>query len=116
MPQQPDLETPFTDERERGAAFATLLGACVELERWRALARAELPPGSSEQPTHATEVGDPAGFEPARWLELFEDELLAVFDVRNRVVHGVRLSDTELRSANWLAVELLGLLTAADAA
>jgi hypothetical protein len=52
----------------------------------------------------------------AGWADLFDDELRAVSDARNRAVHGIRIGDRELRGAVWLARNLLALVESADAA
>jgi hypothetical protein len=109
---KPHLDLPFADERERGLALAQLLNACVELERWEELVLD--PAGLSLDERHALsdslDVGDTVESKLRRWASLFGDELRAVLESRNRVVHGVRLGDPELRGAVWLAQGLLGLL------
>jgi hypothetical protein len=118
MLEEPSLDLPFVDERERGLAFAQLLSACVELEKWQELALN--PKSLSSDQRHALigslEAGDTVELKLRRWASLFDDELRAVFESRNRVVHGLRLGDKELRGAVWLAQHLLSLIHPVNAA
>jgi len=50
------------------------------------------------------EHGDTVEIKLRRWASLFGDEIEAVMESRNRVVHGLRLSDRELLSAHWLGL------------
>ena len=51
--------------------------------------------------------GDTAAAQLRRWASLFNEEAALVHEVRNRIVHQVRVSDAELLKAKWLAEELL---------
>lgn len=99
MLESPDLDQAFGGERERTRVIAQFLSACVELEDWKHLVGAAIPP-----------PGDTTESRRRRFLALFDEELTAVFDARNRVVHGLRLSDRELRGAVWLAQRLLAVI------
>jgi hypothetical protein len=116
--EEPYLGLPFVDERQRGLALAQLLSACVELEKWQEPA---LNPNSlSSDQRHAListlDAGDTVESKLRRWASLFDDELRAVFESRNRVVHGLRPGGKELRGAVWLAQNLLSLIHPVNAA
>jgi hypothetical protein len=113
MVESPDLSTPFANDSERALYLAELLELSAELERWNGLA-ASYGILSAEQRREVlvgTAIpGDDAGKKLKRWSTLFDEEIQAVLDARNRAVHGVRLGDPELRGATWLAHHLLDLV------
>jgi hypothetical protein len=108
----PDLDLPFNDDRERATVLARFLGLCIELESWHEYAMIPelLTPARRRVVKASTQLGDTPEQILARWIANFRDELEAAFDSRNRVVHGLRLSDRELRGAEWLARQLLQLI------
>lgn len=112
MLEDPALELPYADESDRGRALAELLSACADLEEWRSAAQHPITLGSAQRDALAVGLvgGDSVEMKLQRWVSLFEDEISAVLETRNRVVHGLRLSDKELRGAVWLARHLLGLV------
>jgi hypothetical protein len=116
MVEPPDLERPFAGDSERAVTLAELLRACVELEKWINLSAdpARLTPeqkGSINTSANSN-VSPEQGLQ--RWETVFDDELRAVIDARNRAIHGIRLGDAELRGASWLARGLLALLTSVE--
>lgn len=113
MVEPPDLKTPFENDSERAIALAELLQACAALERWIYLA-ANPERMTDEQRSEIGPLLDPDDLPEdklRRWGSIFDQELRAVIDARNRAVHGLRLGDTELRGATWLAKRLLDLVT-----
>jgi hypothetical protein len=118
MAEAPDLTVPFENDRERGVFLADLLYLTTQLDQWRdwSLNIEALSPGQRAQLASAVGPGDTPDLKLQRWITLFDDELRAVSDARNRAVHGIRLSDRELRGAVWLARHLLELVEPADAA
>lgn len=117
MLEPPDLDLTFGNESERGVALAEFLVACVALEEWRSLARSHQPvPQDQLARLRSAEPGESSEAKLRRWAALFDDELTAVFESRNRVAHGLRMSDGELRGAHWLASHLLQLVQPAAVA
>lgn len=117
MLEPPGLRTPYANDSERGAALAELLGACMAIEQWlRVAAERKLTPDRSATLSKSLQPGDTPELKLERWSALFDEELRAVIDARNRAIHGVRLGDAELRGAVWLARHLLRLLDPAQAA
>ena len=112
MFEQPDLSKPYSNEAERAAALSVLLRLSLELEQW--LDAAAYPGGMSpaRRATLSFPIieGDNPESRISRWANLFDDELRVVLDSRNRVVHGLRLNDKEIRGAVWLAGQLLRLV------
>lgn len=112
MLEEPYLDQPFVGERERGLALAQFLSACVELEKWQELALNpdSLSPDERHALVGSLDEGDTVEAKLGRWVSLFDDELRAVLESRNRVVHGFRLGDKELRGAVWLSQNLLSFI------
>lgn len=117
MLEPPNLDSPFQDESERASVMATFLTACVQLEEWKDLAQ-----GLSAISAHQREVlqrslekGDFPEQKLQRWATLFDDEIEAAFASRNRIAHGIKINDRELRGAHWLALHLLELITSSKA-
>jgi hypothetical protein len=112
MLHPPELDIAFSDENERAQSLATFLGTCVKLEMWRELALrpGSLSPDRTTLLSRTLEDGDTVELKLRRWATLFGDELEAVMESRNGVVHGLRLSDRELAGADWLADHLLRLI------
>jgi hypothetical protein len=113
MAESPDLEVPFTNDSERAGYIAELLSLSARLQLWRDQATHMAPPteeartarrGVRPEPRHRHDLA------PNEWANLFETELDALFAARDRVVHGMRLGDRELRGAVWLAEQLVELL------
>jgi hypothetical protein len=102
MAESPDLEVPFTNDSERAAFIAELLSLSARLQLWRDQAT-NLAPVTEE-------TQKKSDLRPSEWADIFETELEALFAARDRVVHGIRLSDRELRGAVWLAQQLVELL------
>jgi len=109
--EPPDLKRVFGSERERGRALAEFLLACLALDDWQTVAFSRRPlPQDRRALLQSAEPGDSPELKLGRWVALYEDELIAVFESRNRIEHGLRISDGELRGAHWLATHLLELL------
>lgn len=110
MLEPPDLDHPLT-EQDRAVTLARFLGTCVGLEYWLRLADGDhVPSDVRDAMSTRMQGGDSPELMLTRWQNLFEEELRAVFHSRNRLVHGVRLTDKELRGADWLANQLLRLI------
>ncbi len=115
MREPPELREPFQSEDERASYIIRLLDLDRRLEQLRSAAA--LPgsalPGSpvwgqiSQVPPDS---GDSVDGRLRRWADLFVDDLEAIHQARNRVVHNTWLSDYDLRAAVWLAGKLLGLI------
>lgn len=117
MLEPPDLSRPFVGDQDRAEALVGLLRACEDLRRWIVLADVDhLPEEAVDDLSVRVQPEESSEMMLARWRSLFDDELQAVFDSRNRFVHGLRLTDKELRSAQWLARELLRLVDPSEAA
>ena len=117
MAEAPDLTAPFENDRERGTYLADLLYLTTQLDQWRAWAMNPDARSVQQRDTLSTTLaGDNPELSLERWANLFDDELRAVSDARNRAVHGIRLGDRELRGAVWLARHLLELVESAHAA
>jgi hypothetical protein len=118
MAEAPDLATPFQNDSERGRYLLDLLQLTTQLEQWRdwALNPDALSPRHRAVLATSMAPGDSPELKLAGWADLFDDELRAVSDARNRAVHGIRIGDRELRGAVWLARNLLALVESADAA
>ena len=54
--------------------------------------------------------GDTPEARLRRWINLFEDDVDKVHDVRSRVIHGILVPDADVKGAVWLGVHILGLL------
>jgi hypothetical protein len=106
--QPPDLSRPYNTETERVVARETLLTywQVVELlmklvqqpaDQWSpeqiSLFPPSVPGGPPEHPEQRLE----------RWFSLYNDEINILRDIRNAVVHGVPVADSELRGALYLA-------------
>lgn len=104
-----DHEIPFANDSERAHAFAGLLDMCKQLETWIMYAAdpREMRPDDRIALAANLQSGDAPERKLRRWASLFAEEIQSVLDARNRVVHAVRLTDTELRNASWLARRLL---------
>ena len=110
MPGPPDLSTPFASDKERTAAVARLLWSCFELELWQAAATGTLGEAQRQTLRRGLAPGDTPEGKLQRWAALFDEELRAALATRNAVAHGQRVSDPDLRGAEWLALHLLSLL------
>jgi hypothetical protein len=116
--EPPELDRPFTTERERTEALSTFLDACIALQTWLDTARANvsMSPDQRQILSMRLESGDSPEQKLGRWANLFDDELKATLDVRNRIVHGMAVPDRDLRGCTWLARRLLSYLEPATAA
>jgi hypothetical protein len=108
MRRPPDLSQPYSSEAERAGAREALLLYCYAIEVLTKLV--ELPASEwSPQQTSAFPSSVPNGPpEPPqhrlqRWVNLYGDEIRIIREVRNRLVHGGVVADSELRSATYLA-------------
>jgi hypothetical protein len=112
MAELQSIAAPFENDSERSACLVELLHLSAQLERWRELAISPeaLPSDRRTDLASAAVPGDDPVLKLTRWVSLFDDELRAVFDARNRAIHGIRLGDRELRGATWLARHLLELI------
>lgn len=116
MREPPELHEPFRSEDERAEHIAALLELDRELESLRtaaSLSGAELM--SSPAWKHLSKVrpgtGDSVELRLRRYLGIFEKDLAAIRQARNRVVHSTWISDEDLRAAVWLGNEVLKLIT-----
>jgi hypothetical protein len=118
MVEPPDLQAPFRNDTERSLELAALLKSSVALERWLQLSAdpMSIPGDLRGLLEDSIQGGDTVELRLRRWANVYSEELRAVLDARNRAVHGIRLTDTELRGAAWLARYLLGLLEPQNAA
>lgn len=115
MHEPPGLQTPFATEDERADHLAQLLALD---HRLMGLKSAGALPDSELQRSHIWATisvvppvpGDSVTMGLRRWLSLFAEDIDSVHQARNRVVHSIWLSDEDLRTAVWLAEQLLGLL------
>lgn len=114
----PDLAARFADDSERGRALADVLHASNEIETWLQYAAdpTSLPADARASLEADLAAGDAPELKLQRWRSLFADEIRAVLDARNRIVHGIRLTDAEIRGASWLARRLLLLIGSPAAA
>jgi hypothetical protein len=115
MREPPELREPFSSEDERASYIIWLLELDRHLEELRsaaalpgsALRGSPVWPQISEVASHS---GDSVEGRLRRWANLFADDLDAIHQARNRVVHNTWLSDYDLRAAVWLAGQVLGLI------
>jgi hypothetical protein len=112
----PDLSQPYSTRQEREEAREALVYDWRLIELLMSLAdfsadqwtpgRVNLLPvspvgrGYREHPLQRLE----------RWLSLYGDEIKALREVRNRIVHAQALSDPELRGADFIARVILATL------
>jgi hypothetical protein len=97
-----------TDER------AVLLRALLDADEFlqRAAASVELPESAWSQDVRACFSQSPIRHEPPasilqRWWNLFNEEVTLVHETRNRIVHGLSVSDAEILRAQWIARHLI---------
>ena len=118
MVEPPDLKTPFRNDTERSLELAALLETSVTIEQWLHLSAnpKSIPADLRELLAGSVQSGDSVELRLRRWANVYSEELRAVLDARNRAVHGIRLTDAELRGATWVARYLLRLLEPQNAA
>jgi hypothetical protein len=116
-----DLHPPGLDRTlgtdERAEVLAALLAADAELEqlvRCTKLSRDLWPDTVTARLRPSPVPHEPLEAHLKRWSNLFADEVQLVHETRNRVVHQVRVSDSELLRAHWLARHLLSLTNASS--
>lgn len=116
--EPPELDRPFTSERDRADAMARFLRAFNELEFLGDFAGLDTLPAHVRSHMSASSLapGDSIEHRLRRWSNLFSDEITALRDARNRMVHGIAVSDAELKGADWLARQLLRMVGAETAA
>ena len=108
MRRPPDLSQPYGSEAERADAREALLLYCYAIEILTKLVELPASKWSPEQ-TGAFPSSVPDGPpEPPqhrlqRWFALYGDEIRLSREVRNRLVHRGIVTDPELRSAAYLA-------------
>lgn len=105
----PDLGKPYSTEAERAADRERLLAYWYGVDSLVQLAGRSASRWSPEQLELFQSSGsqeDPAR-RLQRWRSLYEEEVSAIRDVRNRLVHTGRVTDPELRGATWLARSII---------
>ena len=106
----PELHDPFPSAMDRTRAMEQLLGLSrrlEELERLTELPAEQWRPEQVQQfPSETSGHREHPAERLARWHALFADELKQVRAARDAAVHA-RLSDTEVRTATYLAARLL---------
>jgi hypothetical protein len=112
---QPQLDLPYRDEDERAGDLFRLIELDRRLHEWLDLASRppyEWPADALDTVIHAPPylAGDSPEAKLRRWASLFNEEIQIVREVRNRLVHNLRVTDGELRGAVWIAHHLLALL------
>jgi hypothetical protein len=108
MRRPPDLSQPYGSEAERADAREALLLYSYAIEVLTRLA--ELPAGEwSPRQLDAFPSSVPGGppelpqHRLQRWQSLYNDEIRISRDVRNSLVHRGLVADSELRTATYLA-------------
>jgi hypothetical protein len=108
----PELHEPFPNGADRARTVQQLLDLYRRLEELEHLAELRPEEWTVEQlqqfPAQVSGHREPAAQRLARWHTLFPEELRQVRAARDAAVHG-RLSDSELRTATYLAARLLTL-------
>jgi hypothetical protein len=116
MREPPGLREAFPSEDDRACHIVRLLELDSQLTELRsaaalpsdALRGSPVWPQISRVPPIA---GDSIEGRLHRWSNLFADDIDAIHQARNRVVHNTWLSDYDLRAAVWLADHLVALIT-----
>ena len=112
-----ELQDPFPSPTDRVRATQQLLGLfhrLEELQRFAELPAEEWTPEQVQQfPSTASGHREHPAERLARWHALFADELEQARAARNAAVQA-RLSDTELRTATYLAARLLAFAYGRD--
>jgi hypothetical protein len=116
LTQMPDLGKPYTSDGERVSDRERLILFWYAIEALTRLAELPAPQWSSDQiglfPTSVP--GGPSEHPQRRlqrWLLLYKEEINAIRDIRNRLVHTRDVTDAELRGAAWLANQVLATAT-----
>ena len=106
--QPPDLSEPYSTEADRAGAREALVLYWFAIELLTKLAQQPADQWSNKQANvfPSSVPGGPP--EPpqqrlARWANLYSDEIRITGDIRNRLVHGGLVADSELRGAIYLA-------------
>ena len=115
MDTQALLDRPYRDEDERAEDLLELIQLDRRLYRWLDLARRspdEWPSTVRDDLVRAPPnvEGDSPEAKLRHWADRFGDEIQIVRDVRNRLVHSMRLGDSELRGAVWIGAHLIALV------
>jgi len=115
MTIEPELDRPYLDEDDRAADFETLIQLDRRLYGWLELASRPAGPVRRELLDALAGAGSTGKLtlseaELRHWASVFGEEIQIVRHVRNRLVHGIEVSDSELRGAVWMAARLLALV------
>lgn len=105
----PDLGKPYSTEAERAADRERLLAYWYGVDSLVQLAGRPAARWSPEQLQlfESRDSQEHPAHRLQRWRSLYEEEISAIRDVRNRLVHTGRISDPELRGATWLARSII---------
>ena len=106
--QPPDLGRPYSTEVERADAREALLLYWSAIELLTKLAEQPANEWSPEQVREfpVSVPGSPGRASQhrlQRWFTVYSDEINIVGDIRNTLVHGGLVADSELRGAAYLA-------------
>jgi hypothetical protein len=114
--EPPDIRRAFVNDSERQARIVELFDLDKQLRGLLDAAKHLAAEGAIPDGLRRAIERQPAarGDSPEnrlrRWTNLFEDDMDSVHDVRSRIVHGILVSDADIRGAIWLGRHILGLL------
>lgn len=110
--QPPDLSEPYSTEAERAHAREALVLYWFAIELLMKLAQQPPDQWSSNQASmfpRSVPGGPPEHPQRRleRWANLYDDEIRIIGNIRNRLVHGGLVADSELRGAIYLASRVI---------
>lgn len=111
----PDLSKSYTTEKERADDREAILLYTSLIEVLVRLANRSPGSWSEEQkqlfPDYMPDIPPERTFQRLqRWIRVYNDEIKAIGDVRNRIVHSGTVTDPELRGAAYLARQTIASL------